>query len=39
MKISMEKTKYDVFISYSWKDIDIAKKIYKRTMPTSIRKA
>ena len=24
----MEQTKYDVFISYSWNDIDIAKEIY-----------
>ena len=25
---NIEQTKYDVFISYSWDDIDIAKKIY-----------
>ena len=24
----MEQIRYDVFISYSWKDVDIAKKIY-----------
>lgn len=24
----MEQMKYDVFISYSWEDVNIAKKIY-----------
>lgn len=33
----MEKTKYDVFISYSWKDIDIAKKIYNAIIDAGLK--
>lgn len=30
----MEQMKYDVFISYSWEDVNIAKKIYDAIINT-----
>ena len=33
----MEHTKYDVFISYSWNDVDIAKEIYEAIIDAGLK--